>query len=403
LQALQIRRYGGSSTPAKFARILAQHVDGALFGQYVFNGAGQTGRASSRGVQVHNLARDALEAEPELLDAIGSGADYDSFANVGDDTPVARKLSLLIRPTFVPKDGNVFVWSDWSQIEARVLPWLCDHYAGATSRLQIFRDVDADPSLPDLYTRTAAVLSHARIEAVTKPMRQRGKVAELALGYCGGVGALQNMAAGYGLHLSDAEARTIVDQWRAANPWAINFSRELWDAVQNAWHHPGASYKAGRVSFIYADRLGFGDTLYCQLPSGRLLTYRALRYENVPVKNSSDEVVGYSRELTFARGYGRQKLWPGMFSENITQAVAADFLRGTLVILENECRDWMPVRLHTHDEIVTETTTGEADEASWLLGKIMRRGFSWSDGLPLMSEETIGYYYTKHPESTWHP
>jgi DNA polymerase len=242
-------------------------------------------------------------------------------------------------------------------------------------------------------------LSHVPIEQVTKPMRQRGKVAELALGYCGGVGALQNMAAGYGLHLSDGEARVIVDQWRAANPWAINYSRELWDAAHLAWHHPGREYKAGRVTFVFVNRLGIGETLHCQLPSGRFLTYRALKHENVPVKNISGEVIGYSRELTFARGYGRQKLWPGMFSENITQAVAADFLRGTLVILENECRDWMPVRLNTHDEIVVEVEEQDAEKAKTELRRVMQRGFSWSAGLPLMSEEVCAYCYTKHAGS----
>jgi DNA polymerase len=403
-RVLEIRMYGGSSTPAKFSKILAQHVDGVLYGQYVFNGAGQTGRASSRGVQVHNLARDALKHEPDLLDALGRGADYDAFAGVGidDPTPVARKLSLLIRPTFIPRGDNVFVWSDWSQIEARVLPWLADQYQGARSRLQIFRDVDADPSLPDLYTRTAATLSHVPVEEVTKPMRQRGKVAELALGYCGGVGALLNMAAGYGLHLTDAEARTTVDAWRAANPWAINYSRDLWDAMLGARANPGAEYKAGRVTFVFAP-MYLGGTLLCQLPSGRYLTYRALRREMVDIKDEDGNVTGQSLEMTFARGYGRQKLWPGMFSENVTQAASADFLRGTLVVLEKETADWMPVRLNTHDEVVVETTEGEAREAAWMLRKIMQRGFSWSEGLPLMSEESIAYHYTKHPESTWHP
>jgi len=394
-RVLQIRMYGGASTPAKFAKMLAQHVDGALFGQYVFNGAGQTGRASSRGVQVHNLARDALDAEPDLLSAVCTGADYDTLVKTGDDTPVARKLSLLIRPTFIPKGSNVFVWSDWSQIEARVLPWLCDHYAGSQSRLQIFRDVDADPSLPDLYTRTAATLSHVPIEEVTKPMRQRGKVAELALGFCGGVGALQNMAAGYGLHLSDGEARQTVDAWRIANPWAINYSRELWDAMLGARESSGRPYRAGRVTFIFkADHLG--GTLFVRLPSGRFLTYRALRREMVDVKDDEGRVVDRKMEMTFARGYGRQKIWPGMFSENVTQAVAADFLRGTLVRLEDAGHN---VRLHTHDEILLEEAAEHAAVAARGLRLVMQQGFSWSKGLPLMSEETIAYYYTKHEGS----
>jgi hypothetical protein len=137
------------------------------------------------------------------------------------------------------------------------------------------------------------------------------------------------------------------------------------------------------------------------LPSGRFLTYRGLRKELLDVEDDDGNVVGKSLEMTCRRGYGRIKIWPGLFMENVTQACAADFLRGTLVTLEREAADWMPVRLHTHDEIVCETTTKEADEARWLLRKIMLRGFDWSQGLPIMSEESVAYCYTKCPGSTW--
>jgi len=397
LRVLQIRLYGGSKTPAKFSKMLASHVDGVLFGQYVFNGAAQTGRASSRGVQIHNLARDPLPYEQEALDAVLGGAKYDDILRLGDGAPVARKLSLLIRPTFVPRGDNVFVWSDWSQIEARVLPWLCDHYAGSATRLSIFRQVDKDPSVPDIYTRTAAVLSHIPIEQVTKAIRQRGKVAELALGFCGGVGALQAMAAGYGLHLEDAEAKDIVDRWRAANPWAMNFSQELWEAALTAHRAPNHFIQAGRVGFIFLPHL-LGGSLLCRLPSGRMLTYRALRWEMLDVLDEDDNVIDQKLELTFARSYGRMKLWPGIFVENVTQATAADFLRGTLVRLEH--RGNAPtVRLHTHDEILMECDFGLAERVSEILREQMQRGFDWSKGLPVMSEETIAYYYTKHEGS----
>jgi DNA polymerase len=397
LQVLQIRRYGGSKTPAKFAKMLAQQVDGRLYGQYVFNGAPQTGRASSRGVQIHNLARDVLEHEPELLDALnGDGIDYDTFSSVGDETPVARKLSLLIRPAFVPAGDNVFVWSDWSQIEARIVPWLCDHMKGARDRVQIFRDVDADPSLPDLYTRTAATLSHVSVEQVTKPMRQRGKVAELALGFCGGVGALQQMAAGYGLHFTDAEARQVVDRWRDANPWAIDYSREIWEAMRWAIKPENASQpvRAGRVWLKFEPKY-LGGSLLARLPSGRCLTYRNMHWQDVDVLDEDDKPTGIKKlEMMFSRGYGRVKLWPGMFVENFTQATAADVLRGTLVRLKDA-----PVRLHTHDEILLETSAASAPKLAETLRLVMQQGFSWSRGLPLMSEETIGYYYTKHEGS----
>jgi DNA polymerase len=392
LRVLQIRLYGGSKTPAKFTKMVNGHVDGVLFGQYVFNGAAQTGRASSKGVQVHNLARDTLPNEHEAIEALLGVQTYDQFCTLSD-SPAARMLSLLIRPAFVPAcPENVFVWSDWSQIEARIVPWLADYQDGARARLQIFRDVDENPSLPDLYTRTAAALSHCTIEQVTKAMRQRGKVAELALGFCGGVGALQSMAAAYGMHLSDTEAREIVDRWRAENPWVQAFSRDLWETMRLAHDVHNRPFRCGRVHFMYLPDV-LGGTMQCILPSGRALTYRALRWEMLDVEDDDGNVIDRKLELTFARGHGRMKLWPGMFVENITQAVAADVLRGTLVRLESQ---QLAIRLHTHDEILAETPEAKADEVAQRMRTFMRHGFPWSKGLPLMSEETIAPYYTKH-------
>jgi len=398
LRLLQIRLYGGSKTPAKFARMLQQQVEGVLYGQYVFNGAAQTGRASSRGVQVHNLARDTLAYEPDAIDAIVAGADHRTLERLGDASPVARKLSLLIRPTFVPSSSdNVFVWSDWAQIEARVLPWLCDHLPGARARLQIFRDVDADPTLPDLYTRTAATLSQLPIDKVTKPIRQRGKVAELALGFCGGVGALQNMGAAYGLHLSDQEGRKIVADWRSANPWVMAFADEMWQAMLNALQEPTKTFRAGKVSFNYRPDYLSGS-LWVALPSSRILTYRHLKWEYVEKRDDDDKLISRNRELTFARAYGRVSLWPGIFMENFTQATAADVLRGTLRRLEQE---GFRTALHTHDECLIECRESDAADAAGRLRAIMRGGFEWSNGLPLMSEETAGYCYSKSEASTW--
>jgi len=393
LRLLLIRLYGGSKTPAKFAKMLASHVDGVLYGQYVFNGAAQTGRASSRGVQVHNLARDVLADEPDAIASLTDGCDYNWLALRRPD-PVSRQLSLLIRPAFVPAGDNVFVWSDWSQIEARVLPWLAGDDPGALARLQIFREVDADPTVPDLYTRTAAVLSHLPIELVTKPVRQRGKVAELALGFGGGVGALQSMAAGYGLHLTDAEARITVDDWRAANPWCVKFWVALEDAVERAMRLPGLEQPVGRLKYCFA-RDYLGGSLLCELPSGRFLTYRALRWEPV-AEEGADGRKRTSRQLRFSRGHGRVKLWRGMLCENVVQAVAADVLRGTLRRLEEA---GYRTRLHTHDEVLIECPAAQAAAIAPRLRTVMLAGFNWSEGLPLMSEETLGYYYSKHEGS----
>jgi DNA polymerase len=402
LRALQIRLYGGSTTPAKYSKILAQQVNGAVYGQYVFNGAPQTGRFSSRGVQIQNLARAYLPYEHDAIEAILFGADYDELARLGDDTPVLRKLALLIRPAFVAGDANQFVVSDFAQIEARVLPWLCGpQSAGAQKRLQIFRDVDDNPKLPDLYTRTAADISGIKLLGeVTKALRQRGKVAELALGFGGGTGALAAMGANYGLYLPRREALELVQLWREANGWCVRFwgahtedglSSGLWGAANRAIEQPGLVQTAGRLAYVYLPQILQG-TLYCQLPSGRCLAYRGIKYEKVKELDDDDNVIGESTQLRFWKGHSRAKVWHGTLTENVVQATAADILRGTLLRLEQAGMD---VRLHSHDEVLVECADVDVPGVVDSLRAIMRKGFDWTKGLPLMSEETIQPYYSK--------
>src|SRR5262245_41284661 len=170
-------------------------------------------------------------------------------------------------------------WSDWSAIEARVTPWLAAS-EDAERVLNIFRGNDADPSLPDIYIIAAADILHKQPSAITKRERQTGKVSVLALQFLGSIGALKAMALTYRIHLDDAEARSIVDAWRAANPWAMEFggahrdgeSYGLWGAAMSAWETPGQITMAGRLAFLYRDDY-LGGALLMALPSGRLLTY----------------------------------------------------------------------------------------------------------------------------------
>jgi hypothetical protein len=176
-----IRLYGAGASPLKFASLKAQQVDGVLRGQYRFAGAYQTGRMTSRGAQIQNLARDVLGedgvAEAPLVDAIADGCSYaELMAAAPVDVPVARKLALLARPAIIPSPKKVFVWSDWSAIEARITPWLAASY-GAEGVLNIFRANDRDPSLPDIYMIAAADILHKDPNEITKPERQTGKVA----------------------------------------------------------------------------------------------------------------------------------------------------------------------------------------------------------------------------------
>jgi DNA polymerase len=331
-EAATLRLYGAGAAPKKFARLEAQQIDGVLRGQYQFAGAGQTGRMSSKGAQIHNLTRDVLGedgvAEGPLVEAIGKGCDYAALAAAQPvDMPAARKLALIVRPAIAVKLGKLFVWSDWSAIEARITPWLAAS-EGGEAVLDIFRANDRDPSLPDSYTIAAADIFHKDARAITKPERQVGKVVVLACGFGGGVGALKDMALSYRIHLEDAEARRIVDAWREANPWAREFwgahrdgeSFGLWGAAMSAWEVPGRITTAGRLAFIFRDDY-LGGTLFMALPSGRLLTYPRPRWREVEVLGKDGKPTGEKRtEMSFRRARGRVKLWHGTFFSRMRSA-----------------------------------------------------------------------------------
>jgi DNA polymerase len=407
-EAATLRLYGAGSSPKKFARLAAQQVDGVLRDQYRFAGAGQTGRTSSRGAQIQNLTRDVLgedgAAEAPLVDAIAEGCSYAELAAASPaDMPVARKLALLVRPALIAAPGKTFVWSDWSAIEARITPWLANS-PDAERVLDIFRANDRDPTRPDIYTIAAADILRKDPHAITKAERQIGKVATLALVFLGSVGALKSMALAYHVHLDDAEAQRIVDAWREANPWAMEFggahrdgeSFGLWGAALSAWELPGQITTAGRISFVYhGDYLG--GALFMALPSGRLLTYPRPRWRDVDVLGKDGKPTGEKRnELSFQRAHGRAKLWKGVFAENATQAAAADILRQTVTRIEtNPALAFMPIRMTTHDEIVCEVDEARAEEAKAILRREMLTLPKWAEGLPLQSEESACAWYSK--------
>jgi DNA polymerase len=403
-----LRLYGAGSSPKKFARLAAQQVDGVLRDQYRFAGAGQTGRASSRGAQIQNLTRDVLgedgAAEAPLVDAIADGCSYTALAAAEPvDVPVARKLALLVRPSLIAGPGMVFVWSDWSAIEARITPRLAASEGGETV-LDIFRANDRDPTRPDIYTVAAAGILHKDPSAITKAERNTGKVSTLALGFGGSIGALKKMALNYRIHVDDAEARRIVDAWREANPWAREFwgahrdgdSFGLWGAALSAWELPGQITTAGRISFVYYEDY-LGGALFMALPSGRLLTYPRPRWRDVDVLNRDGKPTGEKRrELSFARAHGRAKLWRGVLAENATQAAAADILRQVVTRIENNpALAFMPIRMTTHDEIVCEVDEARSGEAKAILRREMLTLPKWAEGLPLQSEECTCSYYSK--------
>jgi hypothetical protein len=320
--------------------------------------------------------------------------------------PVARTLGRLTRPAIIASKGRTLVWGDYSAIEARVLPWLAGGRS-ADKVLDVFRQNDKDPSLPDIYKIEAGNIFSKPPEEVEKgPERQTGKVAVLSLGFGGSDGALLAMATNYGLFLPPDLRKHIIDTWRDNNKWARAFwgyhnsngSGGLWGAFNTALEHPGTICPAGRVAYTY-DPGYHGGTIFCGLPCGRVLTYPSVKVRDLEFDNDAGEKET-RRTLSFRKGYGFSGLWYGKLAENVTQAFAASLLRKALTRLvklsrEDDDYKWMIVMAHTHDEIVLHVPETHVGEARAVLEREMMRELPFMEGLPLAVELTENWYYSK--------
>lgn len=398
IDLVEVLQFGRASSAVKFEKIFNQavvedkpganrHV-GRLCGSYVFNGAGQTGRYSSRGVQVHNLPRSFLPNELDVLDMISARVPIAELRKVG---PIPSTLSKLIRPTFIAPEGKLLVWGDWAAIEARVNPWLADSRDAEEAVLTPYRNGD------DLYILNAEPIFNIPADVIreryengdpeAKGMRQASKIASLALAFLGSVGALRTMARGYGMRLSNEDAKIIVDGWRARNGWARRFGDKAERAAFDAMRHPGSIYKAGRLQYQFLPGL-MGGTLLCYLPDGRPITYPK-------AKIVKQEKFGKEQDtITYLHGMGRRSLWNGLQIQGGTQATAASILRSTLARLDVEEKEAQIV-LHTHDEVGGEVDEAKASGFAERLHGVMVRGFDWTEGLPLAAEVSTSWYYTK--------
>lgn len=348
-------------------------------------------------------------------------------------TPVAKKLSLLLRPTFTARPGKTMLWGDWSAIEARTLPFNAAS-PGAEKVLDVFRESDNDKTKPDIYVRTGvdvvsdgplfgataeevwAILKDKNdpLNGAAKKLRQaQGKVPVLSLGFGGGLGALQAMAVNYGVHFSDEQGMDVVRRWRDANGWARSFwgqhgrngSFGLWGAINSAIENPDTIMPVGRVAYVY-DKSYLGGTVFCALPCGRLLTYPKIKWEWREVTDKKTGKTEDRYQLTYLKEYGRSAMWYGKLAENVTQAVAASVLRRTLKRLRYEefkgengkwqaYEDIMPVVMHTHDEIVTEIDDGREEYLERVLLDVMETNDEWDEGLPLKAEASSNWFYSK--------
>lgn len=351
-----------ASSVAKFSRMayLADEEDHRVRGAFVFNGGAATGRLSSYGLQVHNFTRKCASSPQEVRDAMV--ADAPIVPAYGKR--VTDVLKGMLRPALIPAAGKQFVVADWSGIEARCNPWLS---GGGEDVLNVFR------SGQDIYVLTAAAMF--KTEDVTPELRQVGKVAVLACGYGGGVGAFAAMGRAYGVHLPEAVAKRTVDAWRRVNQWAVRYWQALESAYMRAMRNPNQEFAAGRVFYLFD-----GVHLWYALPSGRVLCYPYARFE--------PDGVSYAKcawkPAQGATEWPRARLWSGLAAENICQAVANDLLRHSLRQVDD-------VVLTVHDEIVIETASPDVDA----LRQVMCTPPAWASGLPLAVDIKVMSRYGK--------
>lgn len=241
-----------------------------------------------------------------------------------------------------------------------------------------------------VYEHTAAEIHTVPIGAVTKEQRQIGKVAELALGYQGGVKAFQTMARGYGVSVTDARAEEIKKAWRAAHPNIVPYWYDVEDAAIRATLSPGTAHRAGPAgrSVRYLSR---GSFLYCRLPSARVICYAEPRIERgVTPWGATKDGLTYMGLNPVTHAWERQKFYGGLGVENITQAVSRDLLAGGIERLE---RRGYPVVMHVHDEVVCEVPAGHGslEEVVQILSEVPE----WAAGLPIRAAGWRGRRYRK--------
>ena len=346
-----------------------QHVtgrDGRGRGFLQFYGAGRTGRFAGRLVQVQNLPRNYLPDLAEARSLVRTG-DFEAVELLYDSVP--DTLSQLIRTAFIPADGHRFVVADFSAIEARVIAWL----AGETTTLEAFRDGK------DLYCETASRMFGVPVDkhGANAELRQKGKIAVLACGYQGGVGALKAMGA-LRMGLAESELQPLVDAGRAANPSVV----QLWADINAAAIETISTRQptsVGALTFTVESGI-----MFIRLPSGRRLAY-------VKPKLGENRFGGTSithEGITTGRKWGQLETYGGKLTENIVQAVARDLLT---YAMHQVAEAGHRIVMHVHDEIVVETATATVDE----ICKLMSTAPDWAAGLPLEADGYACDFYMK--------
>lgn len=366
-EVLELRQELSKSSVRKYdAMKNVKGKDNRARGLIQFYGANRTGRYSGRLIQVQNLRRNNLK-DLELARSLVKNRDYETM-EILYESP-SDILSQLIRTAFIPKDGTRFIISDFSAIEARVLAWL----AGEQWVLDAFENGE------DIYCRTASRMFGMPVEkhGVNGHLRQKGKIATLACGYQGALGALKAMG-GIEMGLSEDELQSIVDSWREANPNIVSLWWDIDSVVKRVVKTRGKEeYKNLVISYEKG-------ILFIELPSKRRLAYpkakigtnrfggESVVYEGIVVGNKWDKIESYG----------------GKFVENIVQAIARDILAEAMMRLEKK---GFNIVMHIHDEVVIESDSSSIEE----INEIMSLVPSWAPGLILDADGFESEFYKK--------
>lgn len=379
-RALELRQMIGKSSNSKYDVLaLATEDDDRIRGCLQFYGASRTGRWAGRLVQVQNLPRTYVKAaeQPDVRKIIKLSDGASLEALYGDANSI---LSQMIRTALVPGPGAIFIDADFSAIEARLIAWL----AGEEWVLDVFRGDGK------IYEATASRIYAIPKERIVKgrpeyAYRQRGKVATLALGYQGGVGAMRRMDVTHALDdLTEDEVQDIVNRWRTQNPHICH----LWRVMQRAAVRTIQTGKAtqpreGVIFRLEASKDAPFPFLTMQLPSGRKLFYAN------PGTTDDGRITYWEQDQG---AWSQSETYGGKLTENLTQACGRDCLA---FALKNLRAAGYFVPFSIHDEVVVEMATQEPEAELQRIRTIMGKVPPWAEGLPLNAEGWYGYFFTK--------
>lgn len=369
-EALELRQELSRSSVAKYRKMIdVTCTDQRAHGLLQFYGANRTGRWAGRLVQVQNLPRNYL---PDLAQARGLVRDGNGETLEMLYSSVPDTLSQLIRTAFIPSEAHRFIVADYSAIEARVLAWL----AGEETTLAAFKNGE------DLYCATASTMFGVPVEkhGVNSELRQKGKIAVLACGYNGSVGALKAMGA-LKMGLSEDELQPIVDAWRQANPNIV----QLWHEVDNAATRAISTSRPVTLRNLSFEKKS--GMLFITLPSGRRLAYVK---PGIGVNRFGGTSITYWGQGV-ARKWQKLETYGGKLVENIVQASARDLLAEAITRIENAGHQ---IVMHIHDEVVIDEPINSGITVADICA-LMNELPEWAEGLPIDADGYECGFYQK--------